>query len=186
MRASVGLIVIVLIVMTAEHACWAASVAELEGVSKIMKRIELSISLPENLNLLILLAIRVQKAPSYHYKRSLCNTFGGCGAKRSLPAPPGYFGVINTPDGSSDKESLVQQQNKRDQNLPYLANEIPGELMASPDISSRYRQPVKFVVLVPKQPAYDGNNVGPINQASVEPADIQELRVGRIFLNRNE
>lgn len=108
-----------------------------------------------------------QRDAAFRFKRSLCNTFGGCGAKRSIQAQNRYIGGRNAAD-MSDKGALYQQKKE---STAQLVAEIFNDLLEYMQTNEKYKSG-KYVIVLPKLGG-DGSSL------SSSEEDIQELQVVR-------
>lgn len=115
-----------------------------------------------------------QQLQEQHIKRSLCNTFGGCGAKRSIQ--PGYRNIVarNGPD-LSDRDAAFQR--KQEANALSIA-EIINDLLDYMQMNENYnRGKYAFMVSKPSK----ANGAPQVNEGAS-----QELQVGHIYFGRTE
>lgn len=114
-------------------------------------------------------------------KRSFCNTFGGCGSKRSLQQrQAGYaFGSANP-----NSDTTNTQEYKKESSASLVA-EILSDLVEYLQSNEKYRQG-KYVVMVPKQHADVPINQQANSMASGGTGDLQELQLSRIYLKRGD
>lgn len=133
-----------------------------------------------------------KKPPTIQIKRSLCNTFGGCGAKRSLQHSLGYESSTSE-NWPYEKDSLLLSSassptipmTKKDSSAQLVA-EILSDLMDYLERNEKFRQG-KYVVVVPRQ--YDRpTSMNSHNNQQVAPVELQELQFNSRFgySNKNE
>lgn len=141
-------------------------------------------------------------------KRSLCNTFTGCGAKRSpqaqQPQPSGYellgsrgvnygisSGSMSTNIDAGDRSKL-STQSKKEANASLIA-EILNDLSEYLRLNENYWQG-KYVVLVSTKQITDNSQLNPSSFAVIgsggqiqqlNPNDLQEVQMGRVYLSKN-
>lgn len=114
-----------------------------------------------------------QRNTPFRIKRSLCNTFGGCGAKRSIQPDRLYIGGRNGIDPATDKEAFFSH--KKEPNAVLIA-EILNDLLEYMQANEGNKRG-KHVFMVADHPSESKVSYGIPPQAASNEGDLQEAQV---------
>lgn len=114
-----------------------------------------------------------QRNAPFRIKRSLCNTFGGCGAKRSIQSDRLYIDGRNEIDPANDKEASFSH--KKEPNALLIA-EILHDLLDYMQANEENRR-AKHAFMVAENPSESKVSYRLPPQGANAEGDLQEAQV---------